>query len=124
MHDFYVKDKSILENLKSELSQRKFPYSVTIREPKKSRSINQNKYYWTLVNILSPHTGYSPDDLHDVLKVKFLGVREIQFKGNTYLIAKSTAGLTTKEFTEYLDKVHALGLELGVTLPQPNYWGY
>jgi hypothetical protein len=124
METWFLKDNDVYDRLKKSLESSKWPLIINVKQPKKKRSLDQNALYWSWINILAPHAGYSAEDLHDVLKVKFLGTKEITFRGEPILIAKSTTGLTTKEFTEYLDKVYALGGVLGVSLPSPNYWGY
>ena len=45
---------------------------ITVSEERPTRSDNQNKYYWSvIVGGLSDELGYTADEMHDILKVKF-----------------------------------------------------
>jgi hypothetical protein len=92
-------------------------WQVIIEPYKKNRTNNQNRLYWSWINILSNHFGLSSDDMHDTLAARLLGYRTIEFQGKAMLIRKSTAKLTTAEFTAYMDTVAALALYEGMTLP-------
>ena len=84
----------------------------------KKRSGCQNRYYWgVVVDILSDHTGYTPDEIHRVLKEKFLE-REAMLGEK---VAVSTTGLTTQEFEEYMRKIRMwASSDLQCIIPQPN----
>lgn len=73
---------------------------VLVRKLRSQRSNNQNSYYWGIVlESLHKHTGYSTDDLHEMMKYKFLKVRgEMEY-------IKSTTKLTTTEMEKYLDNI-------------------
>jgi hypothetical protein len=92
---------------------------VNIKPYKKSRSNAQNRLLWSWYNELEDVTGYKADDLHELLKVRFLGTEEKEIWGEKLTVAKSTTKLTTTEFTEYLEKVEMLANELNITLPKP-----
>lgn len=99
-------------------------WEVTIKPYKKSRTNNQNALYWKWLTIISEHTGYTQDELHEGMKRNFIG-EDIgsDIFGNTYIRAKSTTNLTTKEFTEYMDKVNIFAANEGLVLPSPDYYG-
>lgn len=93
----------------------------------KQRSNNQNRYYYGVcIRLLCEHTGYTPEEVHEVLKHKFLrktlwiqhnheGVKEMTE------ITRSTISLKTKEFEEYLTSIRQwASLCLGVNIPEPN----
>lgn len=93
---------------------------------KKERSNNQNRYYFgVIVDILSDHTGFTRDEVHEILKSKFLrrtmwipkktGIMEMS------VISYSTTELTTVQFEKYLSEIREwASLELGINLPEPN----
>lgn len=92
---------------------------------KNTRSIPQNKYYWSvIIGILSDHTGFTPDEVHEILKQKFLKKDVIikeKDKVDIIRISTSTTGLTTIEMEEYLTKIKEWSaIELGIVLPDPN----
>ena len=90
---------------------------VIIRKPKTSRSTLQNSYYWSVVvELLANELGYDKDELHEILKYKFL---QSNAMGMPYI--KSTTKLSTGEFEEYLSKIKRWAAEfLHIVIPDPN----
>lgn len=93
----------------------------------KQRSNPQNRYYWGIcIRLLCEHTGYTPDDMHEIVKHKFLkktvwlqhnveGVKEMNE------ITKSTTSLSTSEMEKLLSDIRGwASLCLGCYLPEPN----
>lgn len=95
-------------------------YRVTIEPYKKNRSNAQSRLYWMWLGIIGDDTGNSPENLHEILKLKFLGTEKINSLGYSIEIPKSTTKLTTQEFTDYLDKIEALALSIDIRLPHPQ----
>ncbi len=97
---------------------------------RKDRSNNQNSYYWgVIISLLSEHTGFSPDEMHEILKHKFLRrtlwVRTKHGTQEQSIIAQSTTRLTTKQFEEYQSQIRQwASMDLGVFLPEPNEVDY
>jgi hypothetical protein len=89
---------------------------VIVRKLRSQRSTLQNNYYFgVVVEILSKHTGYTSDEMHEILKYKFLKV-----KGKMEYI-QSTTKLTTAEFESYLEKIKQwAALDLDCYIPDPN----
>lgn len=81
------------------------------------RSINQNRYYFGIpLKLISQHTGYTVDELHEILKFKFL--KEHTDLGERI---KSTTELSTVEFEQYLSDIRKWArVELGCYVPLPN----
>ena len=92
--------------------------SLSQRNP---RSNNQNRYYWgVIIPILSNETGYTKDEVHEVLKTMFLSTH-ITFGKQQYSIPKSTKDLTTIETEEYFERIRTFAsLELNANIPLPN----
>src|SRR5450759_1029472 len=45
---------------------------VTVEKIKHTRTLQQNKYYWSVVvKLISQHTGHDPDQIHELLKQMF-----------------------------------------------------
>lgn len=91
---------------------------VTIQRLRKRRSLNQNSYMWGVVYaLMAEAAGYTPEEMHDALKIKFLSVH-----GETALpTVRSTTDLTTTEFEEYLSQCRQLAAEIyGIYVPEPN----
>lgn len=99
------------------------PWQVLIEPVKKRRSLSQNNLYWKWVGIIAVSTGNDNDDIHDVLKAKFLTPREVEIFGEKRTVL-TTAKLTTQEFKEYMDRVYAFATsQLGILLPLPEELG-
>ena len=90
---------------------------VIIRKPRTKRSDVQNSYYWgVVIELLSKELGYDKDELHEILKYKFL---QSNAMGMPYI--KSTTKLSTGEFEEYLSKIKQWAAEfLHIVIPDPN----
>jgi len=90
---------------------------VIIRKPRTKRSDVQNSYYWgVVIELLSKELGYDKDEMHEILKYKFL---QSNAMGMPYV--KSTTKLSTGEFEDYLEKIRRWAAEfLNINIPLPN----
>lgn len=91
------------------------------REFKKTRSLNQNAYMFGVVyKLLSNQLGYSVDEIHDLMKHKFLGrilnLSETEF----YNIPISTTELDTKGMEDYLQQIREWADSINCYIPLPN----
>ena len=95
---------------------------VTFSEPQKARSIAQNRYYWSVVVAeLAADSGHPTEEVHDVLKTKFLPRVFVSIGGQTVEAVKSTTALDTMFFEQYLEQIRAFAAtELQVVIPLPN----
>ncbi len=118
---YHLKDETIINNC---VAQIRNSLGMTVTIKKEKRSLDQNALMWMLLQVLSDYTGDTTDDLHERLKVSFLGVERRTVKGIDLVVPKSTASLNTKEFTEYIDKIYLLGETLNIKLPLPSHYGY
>jgi len=91
--------------------------SLQLGKQVNKRSNPQNAYYWGCVlKTLGDHLGYTSDELHDVMKFKFLCVdRDAEVPR-----FRSTTSLSTLEFNEYLERIAQFAAELGCYIPEPN----
>ena len=87
----------------------------------KNRSLNQNAYMFGVVyKHISDHLGYSVDEVHDLMKHKFLG-RMILLGNENFLIPISTTDLDTKSMEEYLKNIREwASSSLNCYIPLPN----
>lgn len=97
---------------------------------KKTRSLNQNAYYWScVIPILVENTGYFKEEVHKLLKGKFLSTEiAIDTKDGmeTYKVVGDTKTLSTVAFESFLSDVRmwaTLKLE-NCWIPTPNEGGY
>jgi hypothetical protein len=116
------KDKQTLINYLKELGN---DYLVEVKKQRNTRSNMQNNYYWScIVQTLSNELGYFPDEMHDILKVKFSSEwNSIEVNDRTIGVqtVKSTARMNTKDFEVYADQIRIWAIsELGIRLMLPN----
>lgn len=95
---------------------------IIIHQKRKHRSVQQNRYYWLVASILSDRTGFTKDEIHAILKSKFLKAEKVnENTGAVYDYVKSTTELSTMEYEEYLDSVRQFAAqELDIQIPMPN----
>jgi len=91
--------------------------TIEIKKFRKNRTDAQNRYYWgVVIDILSKHTGYEPEEMHDAIKIKFMPVERAGL-----IAGKSTARLTTIEFMELIERVQRWAAQdLQCYIPDPG----
>ena len=94
---------------------------VVVRLPRKERSSNQNKYYFgVVVSLLSEHTGYTPEEVHEFLKLKFLS-KIIVLAGKDERIPRSSTELSTLEWEKWMTEIREWAAqELSLSIPLPR----
>jgi len=94
-------------------------------KPPKSRSLQQLRYYWgVVVELIAKETGYEKDEMHEILKAKYL-VKKVILETTRGLeevdIILSTTSLDTVDMETYLSRVRQFAsIKLGVYVPLPN----
>lgn len=101
-------------------------YTITVERSHATRSIQQNRLYWGVyVKALADHTGYTPFEVHEILKAKFMPKHLALQNVNGDLVGEFVVGGTTRtlnkvEFGDYLREIHRwAGETLGVVIPEP-----
>jgi len=104
---------------------------ATFRKPRKQRSTRQNGFYWgiTLPEIIDglEYAGYeryllTPENVHDMLKNKFLTVTvpSTEYAGEYITLTRDSKDLTTTEWMTYTDDISRWAQEfLNITLSVP-----
>jgi hypothetical protein len=100
---------------------------VTIEPRKAARSQNQNRWYWAqVVGLVAEHTGYSPEEIHEIYKAKFLP-HHVDFCDEhgevvaEFVIGGSTTKLNKVEFGEYCERIRQWAAEeLSVVIPDAD----
>ena len=95
--------------------------SFTLVFDEKGRTSQQNKYLWGVVyKLISDHTGFTPEEVHEVFKKRFL-VYTKEYKSKVWEFTRSTTGLTINEFTKYVDSVkHYAESEMALIIPDSD----
>ncbi len=93
------------------------PMEVIVRPWKNTRSRDQNDLYWAILTKISGEIGHSVDELHEIMKMQFLGYDRIQYKDMLIERPRSTTKLTKKEFSDFVEQVMVWAAsEFGVTV--------
>ena len=122
---FLILDNSDKKMLFDFLKTLENNYFVEVKKKRNTRSNNQNSYYWKcIVQELANSLGYFPDEMHNILRTKFLSEWEmIEINNKKVGLNKigSTTDLDTKAFEVYADQIRIWALtELGIRLLIPN----
>lgn len=110
-------------------------WEISMKPRKFTRSLSQNSYYWAAV--VTPFTDWlrsewgdsfiTPEQAHEVLKEKVLGIKELVNKetGDVIEITRSSKALDTHEFGEFIDNAAAWLAEFTgiVVLPPEMFRG-
>lgn len=98
-------------------SRRDCELTVTIEKRHATRSVAANAYYWAgVVGTISEHTGYTPDEVHELLKAKFLPKKLALADGNGVVVDELVIGGTTTrlnkpEFGDYIERIRQWAAE-------------
>ncbi|MCX6553148.1 MAG: recombination protein NinB [Acidobacteria bacterium] len=109
----------------STLAGKRVVLSVTAE--KRHRSLRQNAYWWGVcVHLVSEHTGYEPEEVHDLAKKMFIPKR-VTVRGKNgrlrgrFTIGGSTTKLKSDEMTEFIERFRRWAAQdLGVVIPDPG----
>lgn len=95
-------------------------YVLKFSKQSKPRSFSQNRLMWMWFNCISRETGTPEQDIHDYYCSLYLRKR-VEYKDRMQEVVIGTSGLTTEQFSEFMDKVKAdAASELGIVLPLPS----
>lgn len=94
------------------------PYQCDVGPVREQRTLPQNSRLWALHQLASKETGYTPDELHELMLCKFFGTKEVELGGVKRTVpAKRSSAREKQEFREFLDNVENFyASELGVWL--------
>ena len=124
MKRYKVTCEEELENVRQQIGELDLTkaWEIEVKPFAFNRSSAQNKKYWKLTSELGNFLGYNPEEMHELLKYKFLSYKT-EMLGEEIPVIPSTSKLTIKEFVEYLSKVERFAVELGFKLDLTQY-GY
>lgn len=93
---------------------------IMVKKYYKPRTINQNKYYWGwIITPMANHLWYEIEEMHEIMKYKYL-----KDKTDDFEYIKRTRDLTTKEFTDYVEKVKNFASTLWIILQSADEYFY
>lgn len=103
-------------------------FQITVEKKKKSRSLNQNAYYWGVVIPMVRGAMHdlgmklSRQEVHELLKLKFLKKEIInENTGEVFEYIGGSSELTTTEFMDFIAELQQWSAEyLNIVIPSPN----
>lgn len=95
---------------------------ITIDKHSGKRSHRQNALWWVYVTILANEIGYNKNEMHEILKMKFLKKQKVDEKtGECFEYLKSTTELNKTEFGEMINSLVQWAAEtFNVVMPLPE----
>ena len=107
-----LSDREVKRKLMSEIGRLSGPYEILIRQVKRTRSLDANRYYFAAV--VTPFCEWLQEEwgdrhidkeqAHEMLKVKILGVERKKIGDETVTIIPRSKTLSTEEFSDYVDR--------------------
>ena len=96
--------------------------NIIIKKVKSQRSLQQNRYWWLAITILSKEIGYTKEELHEILKYKFLRLSKVDEKtGEIFEYCGSTAKLSKSAFSDLVNDLIRFSAEtFNVIIPMPG----
>lgn len=86
-------------------------YVVEVRKNRAVRSLDANKYYHAILNMIGIETGHTHQELHKTCKRMFNSDTTYKEDGTTQIYVNSTSDLDTKEFAAYVNNVKHWAME-------------
>lgn len=122
----FIQDRQRFDDTVKTIDPR-WPLLVRVERLKAVRSQQANRYYWgVVVHYLCEHTGYSPDEMHAVLKAMFIPQAMALLDGNgdvkgEIVIGGSTRLMKVDEFMDFCERIRIWAMDtLDVQIPLPN----
>lgn len=92
-------------------------YTVHINEYSYARTLDSNSFYWRLITEMAEHFGVDKEEMHEIMKYKFL-LKKKSIKGKEIITIESTSKMKQSDFNDYLDKVKKFAIEHGFKLEE------
>jgi hypothetical protein len=115
---YVIETAEQLSRLLSFIAKRELPIQVEVGPVREQRSVSQNSRLWALHSLASRETGYTPDELHELMLCKFFGTKDVELGGVKRTVpAKRSSTREKQEFRDFLEAVETFyASELGVWL--------
>lgn len=88
------------------------PYRIEFAKIKPWRSLDQNKKLHAMIGELAEHTGYTQEEMKDLVKTMFGPKKSIEIKGQVHTIVRGTSEYSVDECAAFIDRLYAFGAEL------------
>ena len=78
---------------------------IKIIERNNNRTKDQNSLLWSWISILANSTGYTKEEMKELIQVKFLQRERLDADGYTETYIKGTSTLSKQEFNDLMNQV-------------------
>lgn len=93
------------------------PWRIELTPHRAKRSPEQNKLLWAIYAAIASNTGHTSEEIHEVMKAKFLPRQVVTVGDEEVPIVGSSTKLDVKEFSEFVERVQAFASsELGIVV--------
>lgn len=97
---------------------------IVVKKADKSRTGQQNKYFWALCGLLETHTGQDKEVIKMQLMDACSFVFEVILNGRVVITPMSTTALNATEFGTLISATQSLCDAMGVIYPLPADMGH
>ena len=100
---------------------------VVYKEVKGSHTKAQHNYHYALCGLISDHTGYTVDEVHDAMMKQTFGVRKVTILNRTTEARESlsaAAQMPISKVVELVNRDLEVCAELGIVVPTNEELGY
>lgn len=122
----FIENRKVFDQQVALLDSR-WTLEVTVKRLRATRAIRANRYWWgCCVQLVSEHTGYTPEEIHEIAKQMFLPKTLALSDGNgevkgEFVVGGSTRKLNTKEFSEFVERFKQwAAAELDIVIPDAD----
>lgn len=122
----FIRNRRAFDDQIARLDER-WELEVTVKRQSSTRSLQANRFYWgVVVAVLSEFTGYTPDEIHDFLKMKFIPKKLAVCNGNgvivdEFVLGGSTREMNSNDFYEYVEAIRQwAAADLDCVIPDPD----
>ena len=82
----------------------------------RQRSLAQNRKFWAMMRDLSEQTGYTPNQMHDIVLADIYGDRSFEFGGKTYHPIAKTSQFSVEMMESCIEMIGQWALEMGLMI--------
>lgn len=102
------------------MPDRDAPMEITIKPWEEPKTLEQNKGYWVLVDVMANAIGYDKEEMHETLLGEHFGWREIEKDGKVIMRMpkKRSSEVGKRLMAKYIDWLYRFAAEQDIILPE------
>jgi hypothetical protein len=122
----FIENRRVFDQQVALLDSR-WTLAVTVRRQRATRGVRANRYWWGVcVQLVAEHTGYTPEEVHEIAKQMFIPKKLALSDGNgevkgEFVIGGSTRTMNTQQFSEFVEQFKQwAAAELDIYIPDAD----